>query len=294
MAANPNPAARRRRAIQRGFRLARRVHLYFGLFLVPWVGLYGVTALLFNHPDWMHPRSMQAFGREVFADSPLAAPPELSALAAAVHAELPEGLTEPENIRWVGRYRLRGKSDASRYSVYAEPDGRSGVMYTTPNEAEGTHPLESMEPLSVPYALSRDQEWPTVEGHLDAEGLSLDRVPSLMFDVREGDTLWRIEYHPLKGAIEAEQVGERQAAPTARQLLLRLHTQHVYPGAVTVQWLWAWLVDLMGMAMVIWGFTGLLMWWQIKRLRRIGGIVILSGVGAMAVLGWSLYAAMGF
>ena len=31
-------------------RLVRRVHLYSGLFLVPLVLLYGVTAFLFNHP----------------------------------------------------------------------------------------------------------------------------------------------------------------------------------------------------------------------------------------------------
>jgi hypothetical protein len=29
----------------------RRIHLFSGLFMLPWVLLYGVTALLFNHPN---------------------------------------------------------------------------------------------------------------------------------------------------------------------------------------------------------------------------------------------------
>ena len=45
-----------KRASKRGFRLdlwIRRIHLYSGLFMLPWVLLYGFTALLFNHPNTM-------------------------------------------------------------------------------------------------------------------------------------------------------------------------------------------------------------------------------------------------
>ena len=34
----------------------RRVHLYLGLILIPWLFLYGVTALLFNHGMWLTDR----------------------------------------------------------------------------------------------------------------------------------------------------------------------------------------------------------------------------------------------
>jgi hypothetical protein len=68
----------------------------------------------------------------------------------------------------------------------------------------------------------------------------------------------------------------------------------VYPGQVSARWLWAILVDLMGAALMFWGLTGLLMWWQIKKLRRVGGAVILAGVGSIALLAWSLYASLGF
>ena len=294
MRARAGQSAARRRTIQNFFRLARRLHLYFGLFLVPWVCLYGCTALFFNHPDWLHPRTMDHLGPEVFDASSLAEPPGKDALAAAVHASLPGTLSEPENIRWVGRYRLRGKDEAHRYSVYAEPDGRSGVMYTTPLDVPGAHPMEALDAVEVPFALSRDDAWPTVEERLGVGTLTLDRAPDLMFDVRDGDDLWRVEYSPLSGELSAERIADRPAAPTTRSFLLRLHTQHAYPGAVTTRWLWAVLVDVMGGALVLWALTGLLMWWQIKKLRRVGGAVILAGVGSMALLGWSLYASLGF
>ena len=35
----------------------RRIHMYLGLTLVPWLFLYGTTALLFNHGDWFTDRT---------------------------------------------------------------------------------------------------------------------------------------------------------------------------------------------------------------------------------------------
>jgi len=294
MSVRSSTSPKRRRAIQNFFRLARRLHLYFGLFLVPWVCLYGLTAVFFNHPDWLHPRTMTAFGPEVLAASPLADPPALHELAEAVHAELPGSLSAPENIRWVGRYRLRGRDADNRYSIYTDPDGQSGVMYATPLDVPGDHPMEALDSVELPFPLSRDDAWPTVEARLGAGALSLDRAPDLMFDVRDGDDLWRVEYSPLSGELSTERVQDRPTVPTARSFLLQLHTLHAYPSALSMRWLWSVLVDLMGGAMLLWGFTGLLMFWQIKKLRRVGGVVLLAGVGSIAVLGWSLYASLGF
>ena len=50
----------------------------------------------------------------------------------------------------------------------------------------------------------------------------------------------------------------------------------------------------MGVAMLLWSATGLLMWWQIKRLRRVGGAVIGVGVASILLLAWSFYVALGF
>lgn len=285
-------AKRRRR--QKWSLIARRAHLYFGLFLVPWVFLYGSTALMFNHPAWFHERSMAQFGAVTLAGTDLSVPPAADALAAAVHENLPGDLSAPENIRWLGRYRLRGKDSSSRYSAYIEPGGQGGVLYTTPLDVDSDHPLANLEPSPVPFPLSQETDLAPIEESLQVSGLTLDRTPTLLFDVREGDALWRIEYEPLDGSLSAELLGQRSTAQTTRSFLLNLHTQHVYPGAVSSRWLWAMVVDLMGTAMILWALTGLIMWWQLKRLRRIGGAVLVVGGSSIIALAISLFAALGF
>ena len=40
-------------------RWIRTLHLYSGLFMLPWVFLYGFTALLFNHSTWFSETSQE-------------------------------------------------------------------------------------------------------------------------------------------------------------------------------------------------------------------------------------------
>ena len=35
--------------------ILRRTHLYAGLFLAPWVAMYGFSGLIFNHGNWFAP-----------------------------------------------------------------------------------------------------------------------------------------------------------------------------------------------------------------------------------------------
>src|SRR5262245_33925407 len=49
----------------------RRIHLYSGLFMFPWVMLYGITALLFNHPGAFPDRVQHVLTREDFVATPL-------------------------------------------------------------------------------------------------------------------------------------------------------------------------------------------------------------------------------
>ena len=38
-----------------GMKIVRRTHLYAGLFLAPWVAMYGFSGLIFNHGNWFAP-----------------------------------------------------------------------------------------------------------------------------------------------------------------------------------------------------------------------------------------------
>jgi len=36
-------------------KIMRRTHLYAGLFLAPWVAMYGFSGFIFNHGSWFAP-----------------------------------------------------------------------------------------------------------------------------------------------------------------------------------------------------------------------------------------------
>src|SRR6185369_10265870 len=40
---------------QFSMKIVRRTHLYAGLFLAPWVAMYGFSGLIFNHGNWFAP-----------------------------------------------------------------------------------------------------------------------------------------------------------------------------------------------------------------------------------------------
>ncbi len=62
----------------------RRIHMYTGLALVPWVLVYAVSAFLFNHPGVMSATERTELGPDAFAGTAVAARPGPEAIAAAV------------------------------------------------------------------------------------------------------------------------------------------------------------------------------------------------------------------
>lgn len=75
---------------------------------------------------------------------------------------------------------------------------------------------------------------------------------------------------------------------TPRQFFLRLHTSHGQPPHWNGRMYWSLILDAMAIAMVTWGISGLVMWWQIKRTRLIGSVVILASL----ITASGLYVAM--
>jgi hypothetical protein len=51
---------------------------------------------------------------------------------------------------------------------------------------------------------------------------------------------------------------------------------HGYGVQMNSRWFWAIAVDLMFASMCFWGLSGVVMWWQIKRTRRIGFVLLIA------------------
>ena len=66
---------------------------------------------------------------------------------------------------------------------------------------------------------------------------------------------------------------------TMRSLFLRMHTTHGQPPHWNGRMIWSVFADVMAAAMVLWGLSGVVMWWQVKRTRLLGGLVLLASLG---------------
>jgi hypothetical protein len=284
--------------------LVRRIHLFSGLFMFPWVMLYGITALLFNHPGAFPDQPVKIFQRADFVDTALesAADPAADAeqVIAALNAKLAPSesappryrLLNPEKARYTrDRISARVRGDGQEHTVlYDVPNGTAFVTTQTQDDSErapfAMRGLKASGSLSerikagLPKALSR-------------KGLAADEAgiavgTELAFFVADEQRQWKATYNVQTGAV----TGAPAHAPsdlTLRKFLTQLHLTHTFPSQGGVQWLWAIGVDAMFVSMVFWACSGLLMWWQLKAVRRLGAIFAAAGIIVAALLALAMY-----
>ena len=118
---------------------------------------------------------------------------------------------------------------------------------------------------------------------IEAGETAIRNPPELICTVAEGARRWRIAYNVQSGALSARPANESEGRLSTRRFLTGLHLAFTYPARVDARWFWAVAVDVMFVAMVFWGSSGLLMWWQMKKLRG-WGLVTLIVSAAVATL----------
>ncbi len=164
------------------------------------------------------------------------------------------------------------------------PDGSTSFAVADDGKLSST-PIDRLRE-ALPALLSR-------LGLADAQILSVQMSP-LTFEMRDAAQTWEMVYSADSGALSG--TVKRAEAATASSLPLRnfltnLHKTHGYPaGETNARTLWAVLVDVMAGVMIMWGATGLVMWWQIKRTRLAGGVCLVLGFSAASWLVLSMHA----
>jgi len=283
-------------------RLTRKVHLYSGLFMFPWVILYGVTALLFNHPTVFNGQGPRFYGSSEIAGTSLEGLPAAQELAAQVvksmqlargsDAQGPElRLVESEPARFArssaivtmhggnARYAVSVDLSSGTGSIRSRPiDGPVIVQKPAPfptRDVKAAGEVGEKLRTGVPALLQRME--------LPSDEMVSVAVPDLMFHVEADGEVWRVAYNSEQGTLAAQPAEQARQDGFTRQFLLRLHTAHGYLESGGVRWFWAIAVDAMFVSMVFWGVSGLLMWWQLKATRN-WGIVALAGSAVVATL----------
>jgi hypothetical protein len=197
-------------------------------------------------------------------------------------------------MSWQGSTSFRGTTPGHRVSVYLHPEGHGGRLIASPSAAdapEWSTELKDWSPIADAATAALEAEvLAAARAEVpELESIALRSYPSLRFQVLDRDALHTVELE-LDGEMEVEAGGG--AAPL-RSKLLRLHVTHGNPGYTGVRWLWARVVDVMGCAMVLWGLTGLLMWWTLPTTRRTGAVALGLGVSLISTLAVSIWALLG-
>jgi hypothetical protein len=283
----------------------RRIHLYSGLLLLPWVFLYGVTGFLFNHPTFFASGDVRFVSPGEVRGTALDALPSPEAVAARVVAELNADQEKKYSLVEETASYARGTMRVT----FTDQEGKSQAWTIDPadhggniraNNARGGRerekekaPFERKDlqldnPLKDLLAAAAPQLLPKL-GYESVSAIKPE-VGALAFRLTDGETTWQASYSEALGTVTGERVREAEAqAMPFRQFLLRLHLVHHYPSEFGIRWIYAVIVDVMSLTMLFWGISGVIMWLQIKRTRVLGALLLLVAMIAAAAIAPLMY-----
>lgn len=287
-----SPDGQTTRLKARAIRLARRAHLYAGLFLLPWVFLYGITGAMFNHQGLFPAAKIHPVPAGQFADGSLQDFPNPEALAKQVIAALQSAapnaeitLLEAHGAAFNNNIILQTQVEGMKHVVHIDPLSHSAkVVVPSPNEEqqEQSRLLGAVRNVKLdpnPYEMARA----AVPDIMSAAGFHAATPPrpqgwcKLNFLADVNGEPARVTYVLRDGHVDVTRFTGEDGM-MARQFFLRLHTFHGRSPGWSARNLWSLFIDAMAIAMVLWGITGLIMWWQLKSIRLAGGIVLLISI----------------
>lgn len=281
--------------------LVRRVHLYSGLFLLPWVFLYGVTGAMFNHQGLFPRFTFQDVADSVVADSEFAQFPSAEELAQQVVETLQAStngakvtLANDHGAEFTNPLMFEVNEGGTKHIVHLDPVSRSSYVVSQPQNPEHLEPLltdiHNIQ-LSPNPMINARAAAATV---FDSTGIEAKSKPrpfawtKLNFLANVDGESARITYVLKDGHVDVTKFSGEDGIPL-RQFFLRMHTTHGQPPGWNGRMFWSLAVDTMAIAMVCWGLTGLFMWWQLKRTRMIGGLVIAASIATAAMMYLSIH-----
>lgn len=295
----PSDSGSRKSRVLRFTMFVRRLHLYAGLFLLPWVFLYGITGAMFNHKGLfpevaISPVSASQLKQTTLDDFPPAeelAQEVAAALASATGADI--SLADAHGAEFNNNVILEVWAEGKKHSVHIDPVRHSAEVVQHPENQEALEFLlrdvRNIQLDDNPYDLARA----AVPDIMAAAGIQSNQKANpqgwckLNFLADVNGEPARITYVLRDGHVDVTRF-KGEDGMTARQFFMRLHTSHGQPPSWNGRMFWSVALDIMAIAMVTWGCTGLIMWWQIKRTRRWGAVTLIL---SLITAGW-MYASM--
>ena len=284
-------------------KFVRRVHLYSGIFMFPFVLLYGVSGWFFNHPRHFVGDEVVNFSGTEAVDGSLAklSTPALMAqqIVDGINEQTVESdgpkvvLTSARSPQYSGFMSFSLRGDDVSHNVSLDPITGSGEVRTTfkkddEEEATERNPLKKIRRVEIESnAMTEAKELvPKLIDDLElppGELANGRRGSSLTFSADVDGEPTIISYNLGSGSVAALR---EDAKPDmeVKSFLQRMHLSRTYSPHFNTRTFWAIIVDGMVISMVFWGLSGLIMWWQIKRTRLLGGGFLVASVICTALL----------
>lgn len=279
--------------------LIRRIHLYTGLFLLPWVLLYGITGAMFNHQGLFPEATIHEIPAAELTESgldQLPAPEQLAQqVVAAIQAASPDDrieLSSDHGAEFNNRIVLEVSASGRKHAVQIDPVAQSARVIELPEQEHLERLLGNVSNVHLsdnPYERARR----AVPEIMAAAGIESSQSPrprgwcKLNFLATVNGEPARVTYVLRDGHVDVTKYDGNDGM-TPRHFFLRLHTSHGQPPHWNGRMVWSIIVDAMAIAMVTWALTGLFMWWQVKRTRMIGAIVIAGSVVSSLLIYFSM------
>ena len=279
-------------------KIVRRTHLYAGLFLAPWVAMYGFSGLIFNHGDWFAPGGGDAASKPIdWTVDVTALPPwpEPEALARNVVEALNAAdknqpgaaayrLIAERDPSFQGGVNLQGQDEAGgSVSLSFDRHARKGTtIHTPPGPPEeqvklGTNDVELLNATRdamLAAAGKADRRLAATKWTGDGD------FPRLSFPVEHGKDRRVATYDLRSGVVSLSPEPRSMRVP---DFLTSLHMSHGYPSdekSWKMRIVRAVFVDAMAILMCFWAVSGIAMWLQLKQLRRSGLMVAIASLFA--------------
>lgn len=266
--------------------------MYTGLLMFPWVLLFGISGMLFNHPNVGEKTEGARLGPQALEELTGFLPWDPESAANALVEEL-------NAVGGNGSYTLdpsyapgfhgivlfRADAPEARNLLILDVEQGVGLLSTRYARPKAEPPPFALQDLQL-NGFSIDRIEDQVDGLLEAQGVATEGPlkahpaigPTLRLRVLDAQgEAWNVTYNVRRGLVG----GRRTAEPSnigLNQLLGMLHMTHHYTMSLSAPWFWALFEDLLGLTMALWALTGLAMWWQMKPTRTLGLLAVLAAL----------------
>lgn len=265
---------------------------------MPWLMFFGASGVLFNHPNVGENLSSRGLP-----------PPQLEQLTGFVPwrpQRVAERVVEQLNTldparsytldstfhgRYSGTVVMKAPSSDGLHLLLLNPERGMAILAHREARPEGRPAPFAGAQLSLPeYSLGALNQ--RFAGLLESQKLSAQGAlvadpklaPKLEFRLRDGaGDSWNVTYDLATGTV-AGRLSREWPSIGVSQLFAMLHTTHHFTFGLQARWFWALFEDLLGIAMVLWGITGLTMWWQLKATRVAGAVSLFLALGIGGVV----------